>query len=545
MLRRLVSASALISLFLTQNAAAARFTGGMCASQGTWLQEALKQSALIVNALETLKNDPNCKLLFQALKACEVGAKAATAETFRNTFASFSALNDFMNPARLGNGMDSREFQRVVFDVVFNKSYAAIKDLNNQMSGTYTDGQKDQIRNVSLRLKSFLDRSQQIANVTMATTRGILNALPNSERCLHNKPSTSAAIFGAVAHSAAALISGGEMNGVGEFASSLLNYSRDMSYVKSLKPIELEEFKNSVYCLVESTSESYCAIQDAEDSLEMLKRSGGRKGYNLGAILEQSGSDPVASPLAGLVIYMRDIPVVQGWLEKVLMGLAPRTSWQGQGKNDNWQAYLGFIQSVNSLQANFRDKEQQYYYSTNGKDRMTKLGQVSEILHDTLDIVRSEARNGGTNFFARTMPVALIPFFLIGQALPPDYNTQTNRFDDFWNKWTRDGSNGFDNPDRLLLGIRGKPLEADEKAQWKRMLSSLRSRDPRPGHRSDARPRNFRLPGLLRPARVLREPDAEARCRRPRARRQPARKAQCQATARLPASPARLCGAPR
>jgi len=461
---------AIASPLLTLNANAARFSGGMCASQGSWLQDALKQSRLIISALETLKDDPNCKLLSNALESLPKVSPSNLDEdsqtSFANTYRELSALNDFMNPARMKNGMNSSVFQSAVFEVVFNKSFKSIKDLNTQINPNYTEEQQDSIRNVSMRLKTFLARSRQVANMSMATSRSVLSVLPQSKRCLHNKPSAAAAIFGAIAHTAASLVSGGEMNGVGEFTSALMTFSRDSNYIKSITPLELQEFKNSVSCLVESTSESYCSIQDAEDALEALKKTGGRKGFNLKFIMDQSPADPVASPLAGLVIYMRDIPVVQAWLQKVLTGLAPRTAWQGRDKNDNWNSYLGFIQSVNELQANFTDKEQQYLSATAGKDRMAKLGQVREIFQETINVITKGARGNSVNFFARTVQDPnQVPFFLLSLDMPSDFNAQTNDFYNYWLKYSRDGINGFDNPDRLLQTLRENLWKMMAKAQ--------------------------------------------------------------------------------
>ncbi|MGZ3660042.1 MAG: hypothetical protein ACXVCK_08100 [Bdellovibrionota bacterium] len=467
----------LMALLFANPANAARFSGGMCASEGTWLQTALKQSRLIMDALETLRNDPNCKLLVGALEnapkinAATQSVQGDSESSFANSYRELSALDDYMNPSRLGNGVDNKKFQDAVFNVVFNKSYESLKDLNNSADvKNFSDSQRESIRNVSVRLKNFIDHAQEVANLTMATSKSILDVLPQSKLCLDskNKAAAAAAIFGAIAHTSAALVSGGQVNGVGSFTASLLNYSREMSYVKSLQPLQYEEYKNSVSCLVESTSESYCSIQDAEDSLEALKKAGGgARAQTLKQILANSDHDPIASPLAGLVIYMRDVPVVQAWLQKVLFGMSPRTSWQGTGKNDNWSAYLGFIQSVNSLQANFRDKEELYISSTSGKDRLTKIGQVREIFDDTLDVLRGRGnRNGSSvNFYERTMQDEQLPFFLLGIEMPPDFNLQINNIDTLWLKWARDGSNGFDNPDHLLQAVKDNLWKLMDKAQ--------------------------------------------------------------------------------
>ncbi len=472
----------LLAFSITNNAvAAARFSGGMCESQGTWVQSALRQNQLIVDALSALQNDPDCKVLTQALaqapkmeqvKAQADGAASSSSEDLASSFREISALDDFVSPEKYKNlysqmsahGQDPKQFQDAVFNVVFNKSYEKLKDLTTSMDITAADSQRASVRNASPRLTSFLDQSKQIANMSMATSQSILRAIPASKTCLDKNPGILPVIFGAAAHTSAALVSGGEVNGVGEFTASLINFTRDMKYAKSLKGLALENYKNSVSCLVESTSENYCAMEDAENALEAMRVGGMNTTNSLQAMLARSATDPVASPVAGLVIYMRDVPVVQAWLQKVLYGMNPRQSWQGSGKNDNWAAYLGFIQSVNSLQANFSDKEQLYYQDTAGLSPEQKMGRVREIFNDTLFVIR-DARGAPINFFTRSTQSELIPFTLLGIDLPKDFNMQTNNIETMWLKWTQAGLNGFDNPDRLLQTIKDNLGKLVERAQ--------------------------------------------------------------------------------
>ena len=63
------------------------------------------------------------------------------------------------------------------------------------------------------------------------------------------------------------------------------------------------------------------------------------------------------------------------------------------------------------------------------------------------------------------MQVELIPFFLIGLDMPAEYNPQVNNFDAYWLRYVREGSNGFDNPDRLLQTVKENLWRLMEKAQ--------------------------------------------------------------------------------
>lgn len=469
-LSKLMPIAAVLMAGSISYAGAARITGGLCISQGNWLQAALQQSDIIADAINSLQNDPNCKALTEALKnspkyeAGQVQDEETT--SYANLNAELQALSQYMKPSA-DLGMPHKDFKDIVFHTVFNKSYQSIRDIQNSAElSNLTGPQREQISNVSLRLKAFLKKSKDVANMTMSTASNLMGAIPNSELCLHNKPSVAAAIFGAVAHSAASLTTGGEVNGVGKFVGDLLEFQRNMKYMKALTPIELERFHTSVSCLVESTSESYCSIQDAEQTLDLFKEinlSQQQKNM-LDKVLVNPENDVVASPLAGLVLMMRDIPTIQSWMQKVLFGINPKISAEATMKNEYWQSYLSFIQSVNSLMADFNDKEQLYYATTKGQSVETKVSQVKEILDITMGNI-SGGPKGGINFFTRAMQAEMIQFYLINVQMPANFNTRTLDFDTMWLGWAREGANGFNDPDQLLKTIRGNLWELMDKAQ--------------------------------------------------------------------------------
>ena len=470
--RSIFKAIPVVAILLSQSvSSAARFAGGLCISQGNWLQAALQQSDVITETINALKNDEACKPLIEALRNSpkfEAGeVQDEETSSYANLNSELQALSSYMKPNAAQLGMSQQSFQDIVFHTVFNKSYQSIRDVQNSSElSKMTDVQRFEISNVSLRLKAFLKKSKDVANMTMATASGIMSALPSSELCLHNKPSVAAAIFGAIAHSAASLTTGGEINGVGKFVGDLLEFQRNMKYMKALKPLELERFHNSVSCLIESTSEAYCSIQDAEATLDLFKQINlsEQQRNALNKVILNPEQDLVASPLAGLVLMMRDVPTIQGWMQKVLFGINPKISAEASMKNDYWGSYVTFIQSINSLMADFNDKEQLYFSTTKGQNVDTKLSQVKDILDTTLGNISGGPKNG-LNFFARAMQVESIPFYLLNIQMPSNFNVQTMSFDTLWLNWGREQSMGFNDPDQLLKTIRTQLWDLMDKAQ--------------------------------------------------------------------------------
>ena len=478
----------LIQLGILLQATAQRFSGGSCISQqGTWLQEALQQSDTITSAINSIKNDKNCNALIEAVnKAPKYKAQVNDSEThsFVNMFRDLQAISDYMKPSRLNTGLTDKNFREIVFQVVFNKSFQAIENIHSQpeLKG-FSDPQKEAIKSVSLRLKHFQIKAQEFAELTMTATRGILAALPNSQLCMHNRPNEKAAFFGAIVHTAAALGSGGYINGVGETVASLMQYMRDTSYVNALVPMEKERFYSSVSCLIESTADSYCSIHDAEESLDFLKSTQLRTSQKTTwkSVIENRDRDPVSSSLSGLILLMRDVPVMQNWMQRVLFGIDPQMSLEGDMKNSYLSSYLNFVQKTNSLLADFRDKERLFYSTTQGKKNETKISQIREIFDTIISTSvsphyagKGSSNNGEINFFTRTMNTERIYFFLLGfDGIPAEVLEQLNKspmgfrpvFDAWWNTSQSTGANNFNSPERILTGIRERLQLLIERAQ--------------------------------------------------------------------------------
>lgn len=466
--KTLAQATALMMLVSGSAQGAARFSGGLCASQGTWLQSALQQSELVTSAINALKNDPSCKALVTAVEgspkfdmATRQAVQGGALTSYANFNRELSALSDYMKPERLklDGAMPNKDFQNLIYNVVFNKSYDAIKNIQAEPDmQKLTDLQRGAVQDVGLRMQAFMARSEEIANMTMATAQNIVRALPESKLCLDNKPSEAVAVFSSVVHASASLLSGGRVNGVGEFLASLMNYSREMKYVSKLVPLERARFEASISCLVESTSEAYCSLQDAEDALDFMKGvdSDATRKAQTKLILANDEADPVANPLGGLIILMRDVPTIQAWMQKVLFGIDPRLSIEAKMKNDYWQGFLGFIQSLNSLQADFRDKEKLYAEGSANKDKFAKLAQLKEIHDNIIGNLGGGGSSISINFYTRTRSIDQIRFYLIGlDSLPPTF-VSPKIFDDFWNEYTNADTNGFNDPDKVLQTMKSR-----------------------------------------------------------------------------------------
>ncbi len=455
--------------------AAPRFSGGACSSQGNWIKTALEQSETISHAINSLRNDPNCQALVKALdNSPKVDSQTSSLgnEGPDNNLVSFhrelSAVSDQMKPSLPGSEK-TETWNNVIYNVALLKSYEAVKDLNSMPAvAKLNDSSQNSVVDVSSRLKGYLGMAKSVANVAMVTSQNIMSAIPESKQCLHNRPSEALAIFSAIVNSSAALVSGGEVTGLGKFMSAILNYNREMSYVNQLMPIDRERFNASISCLIESSSESYCGLQDAEDSLNFFKsvdENGARINLSL-AVIENKEQDPLQNSMGGLLILLRDVPVIQVWMQKVLFGIDPRILLEAKMKNTDWASYISFVTSVNTLQAGFREKERDYQLGGSQRNIEARLAHLRGVIGFIYENAFS-SDGGGTNFYVKTIDPDNLPFFLLGMdRAPSEYNPQTNGFEALWGKWGREGSHGLNDPDKLLETVRLQLWTLIEKARY-------------------------------------------------------------------------------
>lgn len=456
---------------------AARFSGGVCASQGNWIQTALEQSNSIVNAIQTLKDDPNCKALVNVLENTpEITSKSIESfkteagkqsESFAGIFRELQAVNEFLSPSGMKNveGVSQGDAKDILQFLLFRTSLDTMTEIQakTKFEGL-NETQRAYFDNMANRLRSFLNNAKRTAEITTSTTRSILSALPQSELCFQNKPDSGLLIFTALVNSGAALATGGEFTQLGPMVSAIVNYQREMKFMKNLKSVEYERYKVAVACLVESTQESYCALKDAQDALNFFRSSESRESK-----VKSTDMDPESNPMVGMIVLLRDLPVINAWFQKILFGIDPKLKVEAEMKNSNWDSIVSFIKQLNSLPATFRDQRQIYLESTKNASLDVKQAQVKELVQQLAQIIGGRGpygMGGGTqNFFSQAMNEDLIPFYLMGkETFPAGFNPKFKGFETFFNEWTAENSNGLGNPDALVDTIEQQMYKFMDKA---------------------------------------------------------------------------------
>ncbi len=430
--------------------------GGACASLGSWSQAALTQTQTIIQVVETLKDDPNCKGIESIIPKIRMaqeeldGAPGESQRTDRieSIPTEVSALRNF--------AVSSPELKDDVLSLLASRtmegaSLAAEAGPGVAGAGLAAAGPAGAIA---------AGVSQLQAKVRRASLTGIemlnqaLAVLPSFDRCLVGRPSQGLAMLGAAVKVSAAFASSedGVASKIGDTIANLVTMLRNRKFTKVLANLDETQFWMSLSCLMETTAQSYCAARDARTVLN----------YGMSQLQNSGAPGTEGNPLEGYYVLTRDIPSVSEWLQKIQFGITPKLSSDAAFKNRVWGDVTSLITEVNGLRGLY--SEHMLTYATL-QDTTSKQASLMKLIRNVTGklLGNIEASEHSLNFFTMTIIEELIPFKLIGLAsIPPECaSNDEGKFIMPWDVWMQNGGKfqpQFADPDGLAKII-GQNLE--------------------------------------------------------------------------------------
>lgn len=389
------------------------FYNGSCSSQGEWVTAALTQAESIREAVETLKNDPNCTGIESAVQALDVAQ--ATGQKNKSQFVqSYSQLNREIRDLRMMSAEGNSDFKQRVVDILMNKvvgeADVAAKS-GRMMSLDEAKGTAQNINNLDQRVALALDTMFTGAN-------DVLKVLPNLRSCFNNRPNESLALFAGLVRLGGAVVDGGEgvTSRAGGFIANLVSFVRNDQYAKVLSQIDEKEYWTSMSCLIETSAQAYCTAKDAYVILEDQKK--------LRLDQRTLSTDSDNSPLRGYYLLVREIPRVSEWLQRVLIGLPPQMNSQADFQKSVIDSIQNLTKDKLSLEGHYSENLQTYQntYSSETTDQVirAKRAFVVKLLSELVSIMYGGRADNGINFFAMTIPDSIAPFALLGVDMPEE-----------------------------------------------------------------------------------------------------------------------------
>ncbi len=418
--------------------------GGSCLSQGQWVQEALNQAAIIKSVIQQLKSDENCSLIVQTLNALQLPPYQSSKE-LEDQAQMTKELNLIMGMTKLQ--LDNNDF----FNLLLGKS------IDNAI---LSQGSRKDL------LDNQRTKKLEAANFGLTMLSSLLGAFPQSEQCLFNNANSAVALLSGSVKMISAYSGGNDnfLTGINKVITDLVEFLQNKTFSKIFKNIEVLELWSSISCLIESTTENYCAAIDAN---EMLAYSNSSKLTSLRKNFD-SGMAPY-NPMEGYLIYTREVELVTSWLRKIQFGVRPRLVTDAKYKNTILENVTEMLQFNFNLMAFISDREITYRTLSN---LQAKKGYLLETIKGARNMIMGGSFMGGANstirgeinFYTINIIPGLIPFYIIGiNEIPREVASNTEgKFVMRWDDYLENGGKfqpQFDDPDSLLVTIRERTDE--------------------------------------------------------------------------------------
>lgn len=424
--------------------------GGSCASQGAWTASALNQTEIINRAIETLAQDPNCKGIETKLPLMDASSTVLAPVTGSNSDKA--------------NELETLPGQTAALDTFVRVNQDKGGPLVSQATGTLAQKALElaalPIKNSpatagALTWEQLKRRLPSAASYTLSFLDQTMEVLPSYQQCMNRHPNEVLAIIGAATQLMGAVSSDnqGLATRVGTTIGRLVTFMRQMAFAKIKRGLTKSRYLSSLSCLLESTAQSYCEVNEAYKILDYQSKEWG--------LLKGVKRGDVENPLSGYFLIARDLPVITDWIDKVQYGVTPQNPGQSLYKNSNLASYFGLQQTVNIINGQFGYDLNLY---RNGKTLEQKKALALAMIQDMVGLLANNGGSNGqasTNFFTTNTPQPMIPYRLIGldqmpEQARPDIKQQNKQILDY-STWMQNGMAYqpiFNDPDHLVMVIR-------------------------------------------------------------------------------------------
>lgn len=462
----LIAAS--LSIVLPMNSYAFQVS---CASRGYWTAQALGEMSRLQEVLVELQNDPNCKGIESVVQQMQSAKRimqehdlpeGQNSTRFMNLPGEIAAIYSYVSGGAAGALVDGAR------SLLVNKilGMAAAKNNVGVQAPAETKAGSSPVDDMQMTWEAMAERTRRSSLTGMTMMQKVFEVLPNYEQCVASRPNQSLALVSAAITMFAAFASGenGSVHELGRTLSSMVTYLRNVKFGRMIGKLKQMEYWANLSCLLESTNNVYCNVQDTYALLDFQKAGyrteldrGGAQGPTGLSREEMNRLGNPDHPLHGYYIMVREIPTISRWLQEVQFGVEPKLKQDADFKNATLTTMTNFLAAINNIKAIFNEKMVIYQRTT---DINARRNQLFALLKDIVDN-QLLGRMGEENFFSMAIPEKKLPFYLMGyeevpaEVLPNQFRTHSAN----WADWTENGGlfrPEWGDPDKLLEIIRSR-----------------------------------------------------------------------------------------
>lgn len=397
------------------------YFSGPCTSQGSWTQEALNQTQRLREITTQLRDDPACKALGESLQrsfgeiqtSLENTEKSmgGTQNTIRNIGQEIKALREstLENPAL--SGITNTHILGRLFNLVRIKTLS--NDQNNASPMSMSAESRQQL------LDSLGDRMSRVAGRGFQLFNQTIDSLPRLNECLTQKNVMGQVLASSVSMLGALVSSGQDQLGTqtAMAVSKIANFMREKSFAEILQKLNQQEFMSSIQCIMETTSESYCAARDSRMLFkQMTSELSARRSKS-----NEAQAHPIPSnrrfdnPLNGFYVLSQLSPIVTDWIFRIQIGSSPKLREDGMYQ-------MAVLNNANVFYIKMKEIESEFNQLKRNistyKDFASKQNYAKDLVLRVGEILLKAGGPTGENFFQNAGSEYEIYFNLLGMDTP-------------------------------------------------------------------------------------------------------------------------------
>lgn len=318
--------------------------GGVCSPAGLWTRNALKQNDSLVQTLQNLVSDPDCKDYLSSLMTVQSAVSQSNKLLKDDSFLKYRSdqeqIQDLSLALQSPSSLDPNLVSQLQSQLILTQ--LDLYQANAMERATQTVADKNRYA------QSTADLSQYLQTVMTAEQSGGMAA------CLKKHPEAAVGMAGnllALGGSFVSPIYGAGFAVVGQILSIGVDYASHSTTEDAIWNLHAAAMPTALTCGLESMTELFC---DAEDSFALLEL----KRDSL-----HNGTGHTAPIWKGIDLLSNRMPVLNDWLTKVKNGIAPTDPGLANKQNQILDKMNAVDKTQNSVFASLSDDKQSYLSS--------------------------------------------------------------------------------------------------------------------------------------------------------------------------------------
>lgn len=318
--------------------------GGVCSPAGLWTRNALKQNDALVQTLQNLVNDPECKDYVSSLMTVQNAVSQTNRLLKDDSFLKYRSdqeqIQDLSLALQSPSSLDPNLVSQLQSQLILTQ--LDLYQANAMERATQTVADKNRYA------QSTADLSQYLQTVMTAEQSGGMAA------CLKKHPEAAVGMAGnllALGGSFVSPIYGAGFAVVGQILAIGVDYASHSATEDAIWNLHAAAMPTALTCGLESMTELFC---DAEDSFALLE-------LKRDSLHDGTGhTDPIWK---GIDLLSNRMPVLNDWLTKVKNGIAPTDPGLANKQNQILDKMNAVDKTQNSVFASLSDDKQSYLSS--------------------------------------------------------------------------------------------------------------------------------------------------------------------------------------